>query len=60
MNMGHNDMDYEHGTNRQLSSTFAEPVQNELIVRALRWLGEGRGDRLRDVRAKHADEPDKN
>jgi hypothetical protein len=60
MNMGHNDMDYEHGTNRQLSSTFVEPVQNELIVRALRWLGEGRGDRLRDVRAKHADEPDKN
>jgi uncharacterized protein len=39
MNMGHNDMDYEHKTNRQLSSTFAEPTQNELIVRALTWLG---------------------
>ena len=39
MNMGHNDMDYEHKTNRQLSSTFAEPVQNELITRALLWLG---------------------
>ena len=25
MNMGHNDMDYEHKTNRQLSSTFSEP-----------------------------------
>ena len=39
MNMGHNDMDYEHKTNRELSSTFAEPAQNELIVRALTWLG---------------------
>jgi hypothetical protein len=40
MNMGHNDMDYEGKTNRQLSSTFAEPVQNELITRALLWLGD--------------------
>jgi len=42
MNMGHNDMDYEGKTNRQLSSTFAEPVQNELITRALLWLGDPR------------------
>jgi len=39
MNMGHNDMDYDGGTNRQLSSTFSSPVQNELITRALLWLG---------------------
>jgi hypothetical protein len=35
-------MDYEWKTNRQLSSTFAEPVQNELITRALLWLGDPR------------------
>jgi uncharacterized protein len=40
MNMGHNDMDYEHKTNRQLSSTFESPTQNELITRALVWLGD--------------------
>jgi hypothetical protein len=39
MNMGHNDLDYEHKTNRQLSSTFSEPAQNELITQALLWLG---------------------
>jgi uncharacterized protein len=42
MNMGHNDMDYEGKTNRQLSSTFSSPEQNELITRALVWLGGGR------------------
>lgn len=45
MNMGHNDMDYENKTNRQLSSTFSSPVQNELITRALKWLGEPRAAR---------------
>ncbi len=41
MNMGHNDIDYEHGTNADLSSTFAEPAQNQLITQALLWLGLG-------------------
>jgi len=40
MNMGHNDIDYEHKTNEELSSTFAEPTQNRLITRALLWLGD--------------------
>ena len=39
MNMGHNDMDYEGKTNRELSSTFAEPTQNEFITRAMLWVG---------------------
>jgi uncharacterized protein len=39
MNMGHNDIDYEHKTNRELSSTFSSPAQNEFITRALLWLG---------------------
>ena len=45
VNMGHNDLDYEHGTNAELSSTFSSDTQNEFIVRALLWLG-GRPDAL--------------
>ncbi|MDB6017155.1 MAG: hypothetical protein JWR19_1644 [Pedosphaera sp.] len=39
VNMGHNDMDYEHGTNRELSSTFANELQDRLIIDSLLWLG---------------------
>ncbi|MBZ4190405.1 ThuA domain-containing protein [Niabella beijingensis] len=38
-NMGHNDIDYEHHTNRELSFTFQNPIQNRLILNALFWLG---------------------
>ncbi|MCD8742032.1 ThuA domain-containing protein [Mucilaginibacter roseus] len=38
-NMGHNDMDYEHGTNETLSHTFDGDVENRLIVNGLMWLG---------------------
>ena len=41
-NMGHNDMDYDGGTNKTLSSTFSSPMQNKLIVDALLWLGNGK------------------
>jgi hypothetical protein len=37
--MGHNDMDYEHKTNKELSQTFTSPDQNKLILNALLWLG---------------------
>jgi hypothetical protein len=37
--MGHNDMDYEHHTNQQLSSTFSSTAQNKLIIDGLLWLG---------------------
>jgi len=40
-NMGHNDMDYEGGTNATLSSTFSSQAQNQLIINALLWLGFG-------------------
>jgi len=39
LNMGHNDMDYEHGTNAQLSSTFSSDSQNLFIINSLLWLG---------------------
>ncbi len=45
--MGHNDMDYEHGTNRQLSSSFSEVDQNKLIIDALLWLGTGKKSKKR-------------
>ena len=41
-NMGHNDIDYEHKfdlTNRTLSHTFGNDIQDQLIINALLWLG---------------------
>lgn len=42
MNMGHNDIDYEHKTNKELSFQFANETQNTLIMNALLWLGNGK------------------
>ncbi|PZR26842.1 MAG: ThuA domain-containing protein [Citrobacter freundii] len=39
VNMGHNDIDYEGGTNKELSFQFANEVQNRFIVDGLLWLG---------------------
>ena len=39
MNMGHNDMDYEGKTNRQLSSTFGNKNQDKFILNCILWLG---------------------
>jgi hypothetical protein len=39
VNMGHNDIDFEQGTNRQLSYQFANEIQNRFILDALLWLG---------------------
>ncbi|WP_346319264.1 ThuA domain-containing protein [Chitinophaga sp. YIM B06452] len=39
MNMGHNDIDYENKTNKTLSFTFDNAVQNQLIINSLLWLG---------------------
>jgi len=41
-NMGHNDLDFENKTNRELSLTFDNEVQNRMILNALEWLGTGR------------------
>ena len=44
-NWGHNDMDYEHkfdNTNRTLSYTFANQIQDRLVMDALLWLGSGK------------------
>jgi hypothetical protein len=38
VNMGHNDIDYEGGSHRELSSTFANEVQDRLILQLLFWL----------------------
>ena len=42
VNMGHNDMDYEHkfdSTNQSLSFTFDNEIQDRLILDGLLWLG---------------------
>ena len=38
-NMGHNDMDYEHHTNKELSYTLTNQVQDQLLINTLLWLG---------------------
>lgn len=39
INMGHNDIDYENRTNKELSFTFANDMQNRFLLDALLWLG---------------------
>jgi len=41
INMGHNDIDYENKTGNELSHTFANKIQDKLILNALLWLGKG-------------------
>ena len=41
LNMGHNDIDYEGKTNRELSHTFGNIYQDQLIINGLLWLGRG-------------------
>lgn len=38
-NMGHNDIDYENKTGKELSFTFKNRIQNKLIIDGLLWLG---------------------
>ena len=38
LNIGHNDMDYEHKTNATLSYTFGSEIQTRFIVNSLFWL----------------------
>jgi hypothetical protein len=37
-NMGHNDIDYEHKTNKELSFQFTNEIQNRLIINSLMWV----------------------
>ena len=39
VNMGHNDIDYENKTNKQLSRTFGNAVQDKFILNAVKYLG---------------------
>ncbi|GAB3330912.1 hypothetical protein GCM10027299_36270 [Larkinella ripae] len=42
LNMGHNDIDYENKTNKELSFTFENETQNQLVIDGLVWLGKGK------------------
>jgi hypothetical protein len=44
-NMGHNDIDYEHNTNKELSFTFANDLQNKLILNSLLWVATKNADK---------------
>lgn len=44
-NMGHNDIDYEGRTNHELSQTFDNKNQDQLILNALLWLSSGKQKR---------------
>ncbi|WP_343617706.1 ThuA domain-containing protein [Flavobacterium sp.] len=39
VNMGHNDIDYEGGTNKTLSYTFENKTQSQLLLNTLLWMG---------------------
>jgi hypothetical protein len=39
VNMGHNDIDYEHNSKKELSYTFDNADQNRFILNTLLWLG---------------------
>lgn len=41
-NMGHNDIDYENKTNKELSFTFGDEIQDRLILNSILWLGNGK------------------
>ena len=42
LNMGHNDIDYENGTNKELSFTFHNEIQDKFIIDGLLWLGKSK------------------
>lgn len=45
-NMGHNDIDYENKTNKELSFQFANEIQNRLVIDGLLWLAGRKTTRL--------------
>ncbi|WP_245645907.1 ThuA domain-containing protein [Niabella ginsenosidivorans] len=54
VNMGHNDIDYENKTNKELSFTFSSPVQNKLLINALLWLGKKNStDKKQPAKERH-------
>jgi uncharacterized protein len=40
LNMGHNDMDYEGGTNKELSQTFSSSEEARFVLQSLKWLAQ--------------------
>jgi hypothetical protein len=49
MNMGHNDINYEHQSNQSLSSSFSSQEQNAFIIQSLISLGKSAsGDKTRN------------
>jgi hypothetical protein len=47
-NMGHNDIDYENKTNRELSQTFGNEVQDKMVLQSLLWLARAAKNKNQD------------
>jgi hypothetical protein len=47
-NMGHNDIDYENNTNRELSQTFGNEVQDKMVLQSLLWLARAAKNKNQD------------
>jgi uncharacterized protein len=45
VNMGHNDIDYENKTNKELSFQFNNEIQDRFIIDGLLWLGTAKSNR---------------
>jgi hypothetical protein len=43
--MGHNIIDYANKTNKELSFTFNNEIQDKLVIDGLFWLGTGKKSR---------------
>ena len=43
VNMGHNDIDYENKTDKELSFTFNNEIQDKLVIDALLYYGNKSG-----------------
>ncbi len=42
INMGHNDIDYEHNSNKELSFSFRNKIQSQFVLESLLWLGQAK------------------
>jgi hypothetical protein len=38
--MGHNDIDYEHNSTKELLFTYTNEIQGQFVIKCLLWLGQ--------------------
>ena len=45
INMGHNDIDYENKTNKELSFTFDNTIQDQFVTNCMLWIASSKKKR---------------